>query len=211
MYKDTSDPQSLLEQALEHFRHLSDPVLQANIFSEAGLALARSSGALKEQCANLAKMSLVKWRTGDSSGSQIDAQEIQKLAQWGGDLLEESKEEAEVHLQKSEYTEALNIHVQILSRICIEKEAPAHAYSLLNIAEIETMAGASSHSVHMKLDQAKSIFEAVGYPVGMLGHNMICGDLSLREGNTLVAKQLLLQCFNLARGTIVETGIYCLE
>ncbi|KAJ7486650.1 hypothetical protein FB451DRAFT_1126899 [Mycena latifolia] len=272
MYKDISDPQSLLKQALEHFRHLNDPVLEArfyhcighfyvyhendsdtsNNFFETGLALSRSCGAVKEQCANLSDIALVKWRIGDYSGSQCDAREIQKLAHWSGDLFEEAKgahleamsctalshyqcsivlcqrarellglcgmsgetfhsaicEEAQVHLLKSEYSEALAIHTQVLSQLSMEQDAASYAFSLLNIAEIEVIIGTSSLNVHQNLNQAKALFEAVGYPVGILMHDMIFADLNLREGDTLLAKELFL---NLVNGTNIEIVAYCLE
>ncbi|KAJ7450895.1 hypothetical protein FB451DRAFT_1285399 [Mycena latifolia] len=73
------------------------------------------------------------------------------------------------------------------------------------------MAGESSQTVHENLAKAKTIFEAVGYPAGMLDHKMISADLILREGDGLAAKETFLQCFDLARGKNTEGVIYCLE
>src|ERR1700761_7979130 len=68
-----------------------DDLGQAKTFSGTALSLAKSSGAFKEQCATLSNMALMQWRTGDYSGSQRYAREVQELAQWAGDLLAEAK------------------------------------------------------------------------------------------------------------------------
>ncbi|KAJ7906214.1 hypothetical protein B0H13DRAFT_2274137 [Mycena leptocephala] len=120
-------------------------------------------------------------------------------------------EKAEAHLLKSEYADAHNIHTQILSQISMESYAHSCGFSLLNLAEIGIRTGASADSVHQNLDKVKLIFQRVEYPTGMLCHNTILADLTLREGNNHTAKELFLQCLDIARGTEPEVIIYCLE
>jgi tetratricopeptide (TPR) repeat protein len=120
-------------------------------------------------------------------------------------------EKAEAHLLKSEYADAHNIHTQILSQISMEPYAHSCGFSLLNLAEIGIRTGASADSVHQNLDKVKLVFQRVEYPTGMLCHNTILADLTLREGNNHTAKELFLQCLDIARGTEPEVIIYCLE
>ncbi|KAJ7342898.1 hypothetical protein DFH08DRAFT_811234 [Mycena albidolilacea] len=65
--------------------------------------------------------------------------------------------QAEIHLLKSEYAQARNIHSQIVATVSLGQNAWSYAVSLLNIAQIDVMCG-DTMDVYHKLNQAKEIF-----------------------------------------------------
>lgn len=115
---------------------------------------------------------------------------------------------AEIHLQKSEYTEARHLHMQVLQDIHPEKQTFSYAFALLNIAEIDVLLGASGQDIHLNLDKAQTLFRTVQHSVGLIFCEMILGGLALREGDHLTARII----FHKSRETkISQFNTYCLE
>ncbi|KAJ7620689.1 hypothetical protein DFH06DRAFT_1305936 [Mycena polygramma] len=118
--------------------------------------------------------------------------------------------QAEVHKLKSEYTEAQDIRQQILQKTPIIQDPWHHAFSLLNIAEIEVFIGVPRNVVQQNIDSAGKLFRTVGYECGAMACDAVLADLALRDGNLLAANSALLECLNWFWGKNAELTSYCL-
>ncbi|KAJ7082798.1 hypothetical protein C8R44DRAFT_753672 [Mycena epipterygia] len=116
--------------------------------------------------------------------------------------------EAEVHLQKSEYTEVRSIHSELVLN---RQDAYSYAFSLLNLAEIDIMIGVSSQDVHQNLDKAREIFSAARDVYALHFCDISLGELNLRERETHTAKLIFQQCLNSARKNDSQATVLCLE
>ncbi|KAJ6556734.1 hypothetical protein DFH09DRAFT_1489180 [Mycena vulgaris] len=118
-------------------------------------------------------------------------------------------EQAEIHKSKSEYVEARNIQTKILHRHPIELVPLEHAVTLLNLAELDVLLGASTEEVQRNIDTAKSIF------INHLFYETLCdatiGALHLREGNLQSATSLFHKCLSSSYVNYTELVNYCLE
>ncbi|KAJ6592261.1 hypothetical protein DFH09DRAFT_1073324 [Mycena vulgaris] len=119
--------------------------------------------------------------------------------------------QAEVHKLKSEYVEARNIQTKILHERPIELVPLEHAFSLLNMAELDVLLGAPTERVQRTIDTARSIFNSVSYVV----YEMLCdaamGALHLREGNLQSATSFFHRCLSSSWVNYAELVNYCLE
>ncbi|KAJ6521135.1 hypothetical protein DFH09DRAFT_1287227 [Mycena vulgaris] len=119
--------------------------------------------------------------------------------------------QAEIHKVKSEYVEARNIRTKILHRCPIELVPLDHAFSLLNMAELDVLLGAPTEQVQRTIDTARSIFNSVSFVI----YEMMCyatmGALHLREGNLQSAKSLFHKCLSSSWGKHAELVNYCLD
>ncbi|KAJ6563268.1 hypothetical protein DFH09DRAFT_1278943 [Mycena vulgaris] len=119
--------------------------------------------------------------------------------------------QAEIYKLKSEYVEARDIHRQILHGAPVEPGAYLHAFTLLNIAEVEVFLNVSMEDVERKINTAKSIFNSLGYVVYAMACDAVMGALHLRERNQPSAKQLFHKCLSLFWGNRAEMVNFCLE
>ncbi|KAJ7493538.1 hypothetical protein FB451DRAFT_1490684 [Mycena latifolia] len=119
--------------------------------------------------------------------------------------------QAEIYLLKSEYTKARHMHTQTLQNTFAEQNPHEYAFCLLSIAEADVKIGACQQNVHQNLDKAKIILNINKSSLETVYCEMILADLHLREGNIVVAKDLLYKCFNASWGRIGEASSYCLE
>ncbi|KAJ6561199.1 hypothetical protein DFH09DRAFT_1279421 [Mycena vulgaris] len=117
---------------------------------------------------------------------------------------------AEVHLLKSEYAEARAIHVQIVQNTSADQDPWNYVWGILNIAEIGVAIGSAKEEVHLNLENAKNVFNIIGYLSGPLQCEMILGNLCLREGDTVQAKALLQHCLASFWGKDSDSIGYCL-
>jgi hypothetical protein len=97
---------------------------------------------------------------------------------------------AELHLLKSEYTEARSIHTQLLQ--LSDLDPILYACTLVNIAEIDVIVGAAEEEVQQNLKEAKGIFSTTKHFHPIV--DIILADLKLREGHNLSASTLFQQC-----------------
>ncbi|KAJ7094852.1 hypothetical protein C8R44DRAFT_951508 [Mycena epipterygia] len=116
--------------------------------------------------------------------------------------------EAEIHLLKSEYAEAHNIHTELVSKT---QDTHHHAYGLLSLAQIDIMIGASAQDVHQNLDKAREMFTAAGNLYGLKYCEIFSGELNLREKETHTAKLIFQKYFNLAGKNDSQAALLCLE
>ncbi|KAJ7083755.1 hypothetical protein C8R44DRAFT_753324 [Mycena epipterygia] len=118
---------------------------------------------------------------------------------------------AEVHLHKSEYFEARNIHVELAQKRVAQQDPIFHAYALFNITEVDVMIGADTLEVEQSLNSMKTKFGALRQQKLVNQCETILAELHLQEGNALAAEDLLRQCLLTAWGKDFEAVSYCLE
>ncbi|KAJ6536758.1 hypothetical protein DFH09DRAFT_1401371 [Mycena vulgaris] len=119
--------------------------------------------------------------------------------------------QAEMYKLKSEYVEARDIHRQILHGLPVELASHAHAFAVLNIAEVEVFLDVPMNDVKRKVDTAKPIFNSLGCVVDAMFCDVIMGALHLRERNQPSAKPLFHKCLSFFWGHQTEMVNYCLE
>ncbi|KAJ6538384.1 hypothetical protein DFH09DRAFT_1283421 [Mycena vulgaris] len=119
--------------------------------------------------------------------------------------------QAEIHKLKSEYVEAHNIQTRILHGCPIELVPLEHAFTLLNMAELDVLLGAPGNQVQRNIDIAKSIFNSIPYLIGEMICDALMGTLHLREENLQSAKSLLHKCLCFFWGKRAELVNCCLE
>lgn len=101
---------------------------------------------------------------------------------------------AEVHLLKSEYTEALSIQRQIVKDTSEKKDSFNYAWAWLNIAEIDVIIGVDKESVLQDLEKGMKMVKSSQYAPGLSYCNRILAELDLRIGNKFAAKTQFQQC-----------------
>ncbi|KAJ6478454.1 hypothetical protein DFH09DRAFT_1292851 [Mycena vulgaris] len=119
--------------------------------------------------------------------------------------------QAEIYKLKSEYVKARDIHRQILHEAPFELEPYLHAFTLLNIAEVEVFLDVPMKDVERKIDTAKSILNSLGDVTYSMACDAAMGPLHLREGNQPSAKLLFHKCLSFFWGNQVDLVNYCLE
>jgi tetratricopeptide (TPR) repeat protein len=117
--------------------------------------------------------------------------------------------EAELHLLKSEYTEARSIHTRSLQ--LTDQDPISNACALVNIAHIDVMTGATGDAVQKNLNEAKTTLSTAKDFYGVVGCDMGLADLKIREGDTRSAGQILQGCLNLTWGKRTQVVSFCLE
>ncbi|KAF8151114.1 hypothetical protein K438DRAFT_1778887 [Mycena galopus ATCC 62051] len=116
-------------------------------------------------------------------------------------------EQAEIHLVKSEYAEALRLYTQMVATISPDQDADAYAFALLNIAEVDIMIGQPAEDVDNILSKAKEIFSSIEFLSGLNFCDMFWADMEFRVGKT--AK--FLQTLHSAWGKEHQIVSFCLE
>jgi tetratricopeptide (TPR) repeat protein len=119
--------------------------------------------------------------------------------------------QADVHLRKSEYTQARNIHFEMAETTSNDPTAEGYALALLNIAQVDVIIGASGQDIRKSLDDARNVFNTFNLPPLITGCDMVLADLELREGSFVSARTLLHTCIQSTLGSDIETRLYCLE
>ncbi|KAJ7142600.1 hypothetical protein C8R44DRAFT_924212 [Mycena epipterygia] len=114
---------------------------------------------------------------------------------------------AQIHMLKSEYQEARNLHVQLQNKSGPQQEY-FNAFTRMNIAEIDIILDTEFFDVQKNLENAKTTFDTLGFTGWLNGCEMMLADLSLREGKASIAENVLQQCF---RAGSSSTQVYCLE
>ncbi|KAF8171439.1 hypothetical protein K438DRAFT_1852839 [Mycena galopus ATCC 62051] len=117
---------------------------------------------------------------------------------------------AEVHLLKSEYTEARHIFCQVTETTSAEENSSSYANSLLNVGFIDIMIGQAKEDIYHKLQVAQEIFRR-----DSVTHIALCGTvqamLELRDEKFDSAKAKFQECLCLSWGIHAEVRNFCLE
>jgi tetratricopeptide (TPR) repeat protein len=89
--------------------------------------------------------------------------------------LQIKNQEAQVHLLKSEYAEALDYYNQVIKIISEEERPVNYGFTLVNIAEIGVSMGTDEHDVLTTLEKARTIFNTFHYQAELEYCDMIVG------------------------------------
>ncbi|KAJ7146624.1 hypothetical protein C8R44DRAFT_898726 [Mycena epipterygia] len=116
--------------------------------------------------------------------------------------------EAETHLLKSEHTQARSIHAEGFWNA---QDMHSYAFSLLSLAEIDILIGASPQDVHQNLDKARELFTAASSPRSLGCCDITLGQLHHRERETHTAKGIFQQYFNSGFENNPQVALICLE
>ncbi|KAF7333355.1 NB-ARC domain-containing protein [Mycena venus] len=103
--------------------------------------------------------------------------------------------EAELYQLKTEYAEARHIHEVILHQTSAVLSPVEHAYSLVNIAFLDIVTGASTDLVSYNLDNATTAFRNAHHQRGISGCELYQANLMLREGHTARARAEYMRLF----------------
>jgi tetratricopeptide (TPR) repeat protein len=176
--------------------------------------LANLSGNLFQEARALRVLAQCTRQLSDYRSSIVHlhrAKEILDICGLAGGWLETNIKgtRAEVHLLKSEYTDAKKIHTQSLQ---LSNQDPfTYAFTWLNIAQIDVMLGTGTEEVQQNLNEAKSILCAMKYFYGITWCGMVLADLKLGEDDTISAEHLLQDCLNSTWQRHTDAVSFCLE
>ncbi|KAJ7679400.1 hypothetical protein DFH06DRAFT_1033153 [Mycena polygramma] len=176
--------------------------------------LASLSGNLYQEARALWITSQRSMQLGDYRASVLQAnraKELLGICGMGGGVLDTNIEtiKAEVHLLKSEYTEARRINAQVLHST--DHDSHMSAAALLNIAQIDVMLGVPASDVHQNLDKAKTFFSKSKFGPGITWCDMLEADLWLREGDTTSAQTSFEKSLNSSWGSDIDAVSFALE
>jgi hypothetical protein len=115
--------------------------------------------------------------------------------------------DADVHFQKTEYSEAR----ALFSGMSPDAAPLAGAYDRLSIASIDIETGIETGRIRQELDSIKAAFESIKNPPGIVFCEMFQAYLDIREGLLLKARLSLEKSFAQTRGNDQEISILCLN
>ncbi|KAJ7100546.1 hypothetical protein C8R44DRAFT_859395 [Mycena epipterygia] len=115
---------------------------------------------------------------------------------------------AYIHMLKSEYQEARDIHVQLRNKSDPQQEY-FNAFTLMNIAEIDIMLDAEFFDVQKNLENAKTTFGTLGFTSGVNACEITLAALSLRDGKASTAEKVLQNYLKDGHNSSLKA--YCLE
>ncbi|KAJ7458104.1 hypothetical protein FB451DRAFT_1508459 [Mycena latifolia] len=188
--------------------------------AQASHRLAELAGDLHSQATALRSSAICYKSCGNIQNTIILCQRAQKLLQLCGTTIGSAhitllQDLAEAQLQKSEYAEARNIHIQ-LARDVAAQDSYNIAWALLNMAQLDIILGTSKQDVLPNLDKATQLFNAhiYGYYNVLsvkIYCNIVLGQLHLREREILTAKDILQTCFKSSWGNDAQGVLLCME
>ncbi|KAJ7717159.1 hypothetical protein B0H16DRAFT_1476290 [Mycena metata] len=178
--------------------------------------LARLAGDSYREALSLRVAGLCSRFLGDFKNAIVHLQKARELLKVcgipGGNLQQLTmNDEAQVHLLKSEYAEAREIHSQLVHTISADRDPAFYASSVLNFAEIGVITGVPTPEVQHHLDRGKALCQNPHHPTGLVVADVISADLHLREGDTSAAKARFHRCVTSMRGVSNELVSYSLE
>jgi ATP/maltotriose-dependent transcriptional regulator MalT len=168
----------------------------AQMYASEAQELARGSGNLYGEAASLRIQALCWKEHGDyrqSLSLVIMAQSLLALCSMSSSeaSLSIMNTQAEVHLCKSEYSEARKIYTK-MGQITVDRHAYWQAIALVNVAEIEVLIGVPKPDVQEKIDLARSMQPYDGWFPAVCDYTL--GHLHLRERDLCTAQMLLEKC-----------------
>ncbi|KAF8189087.1 hypothetical protein K438DRAFT_1936075 [Mycena galopus ATCC 62051] len=224
------------EKALELSKLARDSDIQAQVLKGMALLKIRSGNYCAAQVYNteairLAKISgnLVLEADAHSNGAMCSrflgnypqsvaqnhrAKELIGICGLSGGVIDQNitVDQAEIHLLKTEYSQARSIHSQMAEANAMNENACHYALSLLNIAQIDITIGKTTEEVYQNLDTARQIFNSLdSQKTFIVLCDIIQADMQLRERKFDLAKAKFQECMHSAWGIDNEVESFCLE
>ncbi|KAF8143391.1 hypothetical protein K438DRAFT_1876042 [Mycena galopus ATCC 62051] len=116
---------------------------------------------------------------------------------------------AEIHLLKSEYTEARHLFCQVTGATSAENNCVAYAFALINIGLIGMMISEAKEDIYHKLQVAQEILKRERMDITACGTAQAM--LELRDEKFDSAKAKFQECLFLSWGKNAELRNFCLE
>ncbi|KAF8205332.1 hypothetical protein K438DRAFT_2096588 [Mycena galopus ATCC 62051] len=174
--------------------------LSANLYAEAraicfGAACSKHWGDYKKSAAQLYR-----------------ASELLHICGMSGGILHHiiTGSQAEIHLQKSEYTEARNIFCHIAETTSAKENSYSYAHALLKIGLIDTLIGGAEEDIHHNLNTAQDILQKSKYGSSLM-HTIVLAFLEFREGRFDVAMVKFQEGLHSSWGKDIGAKSLCLE
>ncbi|KAF8171408.1 hypothetical protein K438DRAFT_1852759 [Mycena galopus ATCC 62051] len=117
--------------------------------------------------------------------------------------------QAEIHLLKSEYTEARHLFCQVTETTSAEDNSIAYANSLINVGFIDVMISEAKEEIYHKLQVAQEIMRKS--PISITTCSTVQALIELRDEKFDSAKAKFQECLCLSWGTNAEVRNFCLE
>ncbi|KAJ7108613.1 hypothetical protein C8R44DRAFT_803204 [Mycena epipterygia] len=121
--------------------------------------------------------------------------------------------EAEIHLLKTEYAEAREIH-QPIAATFQRRELPTYSstFSLLNLAVIGVATGVEDEQLQHNIDTARGLFSTtLPFTRGLVFCDLAEADLNLRQGHLSLARTTFEQNLRAGIHNFEEAATFCLE
>ncbi|KAJ7771266.1 hypothetical protein DFH07DRAFT_768242 [Mycena maculata] len=116
-----------------------------------------------------------------------------------------------IHVAKTEYNEAHIIYAQIVNQVSVDNNPFRYALAVLNTAEIEASSEAPRDNVLRNIENAKAIFQAMGYSSGVAFCDLSITGLNLRQGDVTEAQPRFEQFLKSWWGKEAEIVTFCLQ
>ncbi|KAF8144521.1 hypothetical protein K438DRAFT_1874032 [Mycena galopus ATCC 62051] len=118
--------------------------------------------------------------------------------------------QAEIHLLKSEYTEARHLFCQLTETTSAGENSFSYASSLLNVGLIDIMIGQAKEDIYHKLQVAQELMRRES-PLDITACGTVQGMVELRDEKFDSAKAKFQECLCLSWGSHTEVRNLCLE
>ncbi|KAF8170000.1 hypothetical protein K438DRAFT_1854597, partial [Mycena galopus ATCC 62051] len=118
--------------------------------------------------------------------------------------------QAEIHLLKSEYTEARHLFCQVTETSSAEDNSVVYASSLLNVGSIDIMMGLDKENIYHKLQVAQEILRRDS-PTDFPACGTVQAVIELRDEKFDSAKAKFQECLCLSWGKNPQAENFCLE
>ncbi|KAJ7934299.1 hypothetical protein B0H13DRAFT_1855197 [Mycena leptocephala] len=194
IFHSISNPDTLVFNALEHFKEFDDPDLKCRFYSGlsiyyqikgdissamkvsvTAISLALSAEHTKQHSQGLYNLAWVEWNIGDYSAAQVHANEAKRLAIISADLYREAQAldiEATCCCTLGNYTKAMSLCIRAreLLGLCGMSHGPLDHAIMNNQAEIHKLKSeyVEARSIHISILEEPSIQEPYTYGSALL-------------------------------------------
>jgi hypothetical protein len=118
---------------------------------------------------------------------------------------------AQVHMLKSEYTAASNIHTELVEDMASDKDSYLHAVALNNRAHIYLEIDRPVDDVQKDISASRTIFHEIGRTSSLLWCDVLQARLKLKAGDILGARKMFQDSLTMSWGKEPQTVASCLE
>ncbi|KAF8209129.1 hypothetical protein K438DRAFT_1811794 [Mycena galopus ATCC 62051] len=199
---------------LGHFKLVTGNYSAAMAYATAAQKLSKVAGNLYQEGRANFLGAMLHYHLGDYQKSMAQlhrAAELLHICGLSGGLLahEITLAQAEIHLLKSEYTEARHLFCQVTETTSAEDNSDSYAMSLLNVGLIDIMIGQAKEDIYHKLQVAQEMLRDGVMNITLCGTVQAMGELRDEKFDSAKAKFQEYLC--LSWGKDAEVRNFCLE